>query len=191
MGSTVALFHSVLGVRAGIDDAAQRLRDAGHDVVVVDQYAGRTFDDYDEAGTYAASIGFPDLMARALEAVGDLPDGFAVVGFSNGGGMATYVAAKRAISRAVLCSGALPLDRIGITSWPAGVPAQLHYAVSDPFKTAGSVESVLRSVNNAGAPAEYVQYPGAGHLFTDLSLPEFDPTSTAQLWSHVTQFLAE
>jgi dienelactone hydrolase len=101
--------------------------------------------------------------------------------------MATYVATKRRISRAVLCSGALPLDRIGEEQWPSGVPAQLHYAIDDPFKTPGSVESVMTSVNIAGAPAEYFQYPGNGHLFTDADRPdEFDPTATAQLWSHVT-----
>ena len=33
----VALFHSVLGVRPGIHEAATRLRAAGHDVLVVDQ----------------------------------------------------------------------------------------------------------------------------------------------------------
>src|SRR5512135_3673085 len=51
----IALFHSVLGVRAGVHDAAERLRAAGHDVRVVDQYGGRVFDDYRQAGAYAES----------------------------------------------------------------------------------------------------------------------------------------
>jgi dienelactone hydrolase len=110
--------------------------------------------------------------------------------FSNGAGMATFVAANRSVSRVVLCSGALPLERIGILHWPASVPAQLHYAVNDPFKTAGSVESVMRSVNDAGATAEYYQYPGKGHLFTDSSRPaEFDAGTSSRLWGHVTRFL--
>jgi dienelactone hydrolase len=52
----IALFHSVLGVRPGVTDAAARLRAAGHRVLVVDQYGGRVFDDYDEAGRFAAQI---------------------------------------------------------------------------------------------------------------------------------------
>jgi dienelactone hydrolase len=189
---TVALFHSVLGVREGIADAQRRLRAAGHDVVVVDQYDGQVFDSYPEAAAHAESVGFPELMRRAVDGVAALADGFVAMGFSNGGGMATFVAAHRAVSRVVLCSGALPLDRIGIEHWPAAVPAQLHYAVDDPFKTSGSVESVLRSVNEAGAAAEYFQYPGSGHLFTDSSLPEeFDAAASDALWSQVIRFLAE
>ena len=187
----IALFHSVLGVRQGIDDAADILREAGHRVTVVDQYEGRSFSDYAEASEFAEGTGYPTLMARALAAVADLPDGFATVGFSNGGGMATYVALHRPVSRVVLCSGALPLDKIGADAWPAEVPAQLHYMIEDPFKTGGSVESVMKSVNEAAAIAEYHQYPGRGHLFTDQSRPdEYDAAATASLWTAVLRFLA-
>jgi dienelactone hydrolase len=193
--SSIALFHSVLGVRAGIEDAAARLRSEGHAVTVVDQYKGRSFDDYETASHYTESLGFPELMKRALGGVAEIPDGFAAMGFSNGGAMASYVALNRRVSRVVLCSGALcsgalPLDRLGAERWPSGVPAQLHYAVDDPFKTAGSVESVMRSVNEVGSAAEYFQYPGAGHLFTDSDLTsEFDAGSADQLWRHVLRFL--
>lgn len=188
---TVALFHSVLGVRQGVEIAAQILRDAGHRVELVDQYRGRVFDDYEEAAEFTTGIGYPALMASALDAVAGLPDDLVVMGFSNGGGMATYVACNRPVERAVLCSGALPLDTIGQDHWPQGVPAQLHYALDDPFLQPGSVESVLRSVSRAGAIGEYVQYPGSGHLFTDPSLPaEFDGASTVQFWENVLHFLS-
>ena len=118
------------------------------------------------------------------------PEDLVVMGFSNGGGMATYVAGNRPVARAVLCSGALPLDVIGQDHWPQGVPAQLHYALDDPFLQAGSVESVLRSVGEAGAIGEYLQYPGAGHLFTDPSLPaEFDGAATEAFWGAVLRFI--
>ncbi|AUN39278.1 dienelactone hydrolase family protein [Tsukamurella tyrosinosolvens] len=188
--STVALFHSVLGVRPGVRDAADRLRAAGHVVHVVDQYDGRVFDAYEEASAFAEGIGYPALMASALAAVEGLPEDLVVMGFSNGGGMATYVAGNRPVARAVLCSGALPLDVIGQDHWPQGVPAQLHYALDDPFLQAGSVESVLRSVGEAGAIGEYLQYPGAGHLFTDPSLPaEFDGAATEAFWGAVLRFI--
>lgn len=110
----IALFHSVLGVRPGVHDAAERLRAAGHSVTTVDQFAGRVFDDYEEASAHTESIGFPTLMQRALDAVERLPDGFVVVGFSNGGGMAEYVATQRRVSGAVLLSGTLPLEMLGV-----------------------------------------------------------------------------
>lgn len=37
----IALFHSVLGVRPGIIEVADRLRANGHDLLVVDQYDGQ------------------------------------------------------------------------------------------------------------------------------------------------------
>jgi dienelactone hydrolase len=63
--TAIALYHSVLGVRqGGVLDAAARLRQDGHDVLVVDLYDGRTFDDY------------PPAMAFAQEEVGhDRPAG--------------------------------------------------------------------------------------------------------------------
>ena len=81
----VALFHSVLGVRAGVVDAADRLRAAGHEVLVVDQYDGRVFDGYEEANAYVEEVGFPELMARALAAVEGLPDGFVAIGSRTAG----------------------------------------------------------------------------------------------------------
>jgi dienelactone hydrolase len=185
----IALFHPSLGVTPGVTDAANRLRGAGHHVRVVDQYGGQVFADYGEADAFVQQIGFPALMRKALDAVADLADGFLAMGFSNGGGMATYVALQRPIAAAILCSGALPLHMIGADAWPAGVPVQLHATVDDPRKPAGNVESVMRSVNEAGADAEYIQYPGSGHLFTDESLPdEYDQAATDRFWQRVLAF---
>lgn len=186
---TVALFHSVLGVRPGVLDAADRLRAAGHDVLVVDQYDGAVFDDYGEAGSCAENIGYAELMRRAAAAVGDLADGFVVAGFSNGGGMAEYVATKRSVGGVVMMSGALPLPMLGADAWPAGVPAQIHYAEHDPFKNQEGVAAVAECVRAAGADLELFDYPGAGHLFTDASLPaEYHPQAARLLWERVLAF---
>ena len=185
----IALFHSVLGVRPGIDDAAARLRGAGHEVTVVDQYAGRVFDDYDEAGAFAEELGYPELMRRAVAAVEPLPDGFVAAGFSNGGGMAEHVATQRRVAGVVMLSGALPLAMLGAETWPAGVPAQIHSAADDPFRRQEWVHAVAASVRAAGAAVEVFDYAGAGHLFTDPSLPaEHQPDEAALLWERVLAF---
>src|SRR5512143_4051116 len=185
----IALFHSVLGMRVGMADATQRLRAAGHMVLPVDQYDGRMFDDYATANEFAAGLGFPELMSRALAAVHALPDGFVCIGFSNGGGMAEHVALHRAVSGVVLCSGALPVQMLGADAWPNGVPAQIHYMDRDPLRQQGWTEAVAQAVTAAGAAVEVFEYPGAGHLFTDPSLPaEYDPGATEQLWRRVLAF---
>jgi dienelactone hydrolase len=185
----IALFHSVLGVRPGIDAAAERLRADGHAVTVVDQYAGRTFDDYHEASAFAEGIGYPALMQRAVESVADMPDGLVAAGFSNGGGMAEFVACTRAVSGVLMLSGALPLRMLGVESWPAGVPAQIHYTVDDPRRRQEGIDEVVASVRRAGGVIDTFDYPGAGHLFTDPSLPsEYDEASAALLWERVLAF---
>jgi dienelactone hydrolase len=188
--TSLALFHSVLGVRPGMEDAAARLRALGHEVLLVDQYDGRSFDDYASASAYVEDVGFPALMQAALAATANLPDGFIVAGFSNGAGMAEYVALHRPVAAAVLFSGALPLPFLGADAWPAAVPVQLHYAVADPKRNQEWVEQFLASVRVSGADADFHEYAGSGHLFTDASRPdEFDSRATEALWSHVDGFL--
>ena len=185
----IALFHSVLGVRPGVRNAAERLAAAGHAVTIVDQYDGGVFDDYDAAAAHAEAIGYPILMQRALEGVAKLPDGFVAVGFSNGGGMAEYVATQRPVAGVVLLSGALPLEMLGVEAWPTGVPVQIHYALGDPFRQQEWIDALAAEIEAAGAPVEVFDYPGSGHLFTDASLPtEHDPDAAALLWKRVLAF---
>ncbi len=185
----IALFHSALGVRPGITDAAERLRADGHDVLVVDQYEGRVFDDQVEAGRHVDSLGFPELMRRAEAAVADLPDGFLVAGFSNGAGMAEHVATRRRCGGALLMSGALPLALIGGPAWPSGTPVQLHLATDDPLRDQAWVDAFVAEVRGSGARVEVVEHPVAGHLFTDASRPdEYDAAATEALWARALPF---
>jgi dienelactone hydrolase len=187
----IALFHSVLGVRPGVRDAAEVLRGAGHDVHVIDQYDGRVFDDYGKADRFAQDIGYPALMQRAIDAVSDLPDGFVVAGFSNGGGMSEFVASKREVSGALLFSGVLPLDMIGIGQWPSGVPVQIHYALGDPFRRQEGIDAFVAQVEASGSRLEVYDYDGSGHLFTDASLPdEYDAGAASLLWTRALAFCA-
>ena len=185
----IALFHSVLGVRPGVSEAADRLRAEGHDVVVVDQYDGCVFNDYEEASEFAESMGYPALMGIAEEAVSGMPDGFIAAGFSNGGGMAEFVATRRPVRGVLMLSGALDLAMIGVGAWPNAMPAQIHYTIDDPFRSQAGIDAVAAQVNDAGASIEIFDYPGAGHLFTDPSLPnEFDAHAAELLWSRVLPF---
>ena len=185
----IALFHSSLGVRPGIVDAADQFRSDGHRVLIVDQYDGQVFNDYDEADRFVDQVGFPELMRRAAEAVQDLPDAFLAAGFSNGGGMAEYVATQRRCSGVLMLSGAVPVQMLGVQTWPTGVPAQIHYTERDPRRRQEWIDTVVKDVRAAGASVEVFNYPGQGHLFTDPSLPnEYDEQATALLWSRVLRF---
>ena len=189
--AAIAILHSALGVREGVHDAARRLSEAGHDPHIVDYYgSNRSFDDQATAAEYVEEVGFPALMQAAVDGGADLPDGFAVLGFSNGSGMAEYIATRRSVSKAVLGSGTLPLAMLGADTWPAQTAVQIHYAADDPFRSDEWLESMIGSVRSSGAPLEvYTEYPGAGHLFTDSTLPEYDETNTELFWERVLAFL--
>jgi hypothetical protein len=91
--ATIVIFYSAPGVRPGVHEEAGLLR-WRHAVRAVDRYDRRIVNDYGSAMASVREIGFPALMAKALELTNDLPAGFVSAGFSNGGGMGGYVAAS-------------------------------------------------------------------------------------------------
>lgn len=187
----IALFHPSFGVSPGVTDAADRFRAAGHRVIVVDQYDGTVFRDYDEADQFVERIGFPELMHRALVGVEQLADGFVAAGFSNGGGMAEYVATQRSCAGVLMMSGALPVEMLGASGWPRETPAQVHYSVGDPRRNQEWLEMLLAEVRAASAPVELFEYAGNGHLFTDPSrVDEYDSHATGLLFQRALEFCA-
>ena len=189
--ATVVLLPSVLGVRPGVDDASARLRAAGHEVVVVDYLDGASFDDYPPAMANVEATGHGVLLARALEGAAAVPDGFVVAGFSLGCVMAMHVATQRPVGGILMLAGAIPPTGFGDgRSWPTGVAGQTHSTLDDPWREQDAIEQAVREATDARAVLEVFDYPGAGHLFTDPSLPaEHDVAATELLWSRVLAFL--
>ncbi len=187
----IVLFHSVLGLRPGMHDAADRLRADGHEVLVPDLLDGRTFDEYEPAMANWQASG-DDLHRRTLEAVADLPDGFVVGGFSAGGGQAVLAATRRPVRGVLLFSGVFLPSWLGDgVRWPQGVPAQVHVMADDPFDDGPeAAEGQRQEVEQAGGQVEFFSYPGSGHLFADPSLTrEYDAEATELMWSRVLPFL--
>lgn len=188
----IVLFQSVLGPRAGVTDAADRLRAAGHIVHTPDLYRGEArFDEYDPAMAYQERIGFRELLRRAEADVAGLPSRLVYMGFSAGGVPAAWLAATRPGALAcVMLHAALPLRFVEIDAWPASVPVQVHFMRDDPFRDQSEIDGMAADVRAAGARFELFEYDGAGHLFTDPSLPaEYDRAATETLWSRVLALL--
>lgn len=187
--TTVVLFPSVLGVRQGEHEAAARLRAAGHDVVVPDLYGeGRTFDAYEPA---IEQLG-DDLYARGLAALDGVAGAPVVAGFSQGAGVAVFVATRRPVAGVLQLSALITVHWFGPDArWPAGVGTQRHQMLGDPFREDEVTEQAVRDVTDAGGRIELFDYPGDGHLFTDPTLPaEHDAAATELLWSRALPFVA-
>ena len=83
----------------------------------------------------------------------------------------------------------MPVSEFG-SSWPKGVPVQIHALDADPiFVGEGDIDAARALVAEA-ADAELFLYAGDQHYFADSSLPSYDADATALLIQRVLDFLA-
>ncbi|MFG1796752.1 dienelactone hydrolase family protein [Nocardia sp. NPDC049149] len=73
----------------------------------------------------------------------------------------------------------------------AGLPVQLHISASDRFAPAEQLTAWQARARRHGAAATVHTYSGAGHFYTDDTLPDFDRLATDLTWQHATQFLTD
>lgn len=188
--ATVVLFHSALGRRPAVKSFADELRAAGHTVHTPDLYNGEVFDDLHAGAARRDALGVPELLDRAHRAVAGLSDHLVYAGFSMGAAAAQALAATRpGAAGAVLVQGAVPLDMLGLESWPTGVPVQLHATTADPWLDPTVVDELARTI-----PEELVEvhrYDGGGHLVSDDAWCDHDPWIAARILHHVVDWLRD
>jgi dienelactone hydrolase len=189
----IVLFHSVLGLRPAVEEAAERLREAGHVVHTPDLYNGLVFDAYEPAFALVEKIGGPpELVARAGAAVAGLPEALVYAGFSAGGVTAELLAATRpgALGPLLFHAAAAP-ERLGVPTWPGTVPVQVHFGTGDPYREQDQIDRLGAEVRASGASYELFDYDVPGHLFADPGLPdEFDAAAADEMSAHALEFLA-
>ncbi|WP_031071790.1 dienelactone hydrolase family protein [Streptomyces sp. NRRL WC-3742] len=192
----IVLFHSAHGLRPAVHAAADRLRAAGHTVHTPDLFEGRTFDDtgettaYEAASAYQEEIGGSDeLLKRAVTAVAPLSaQGLVYAGFALGGAVAQNLALADEKARGLLLlHGTSDLREDASTE----IPVQLHMAEPDPFEPEDWVNAWYLRMVRAGADVEVHRYRGAGHLFTDTDLPDYDAAAAGRAWAAALAFLEE
>ncbi|MFJ2777858.1 MULTISPECIES: dienelactone hydrolase family protein [unclassified Kitasatospora] len=194
----IVLFHSVYGLRPAVHAAADRLRAAGHTVHTPDLFDGRTFDDVEAGMAYKEEVGSDELLRRAVGAAaplltpvnGEAPvaEGLVYAGFSLGGSLAQNLAlADEQACGLLLLHGTSDLREDAATS----IPVQLHVAEPDPFETEDWLNAWYLRMRKAGADVEIHRYRGAGHLFTDPDLADYDAEAAERTWAVALDFLAE
>ena len=186
----VLLFHHAQGLTPGIISFADTLRRAGHIVHTPDLFEGRTFDTLEQGMSFVGEVGFGKLVERGVRAAEGLPAELVYAGFSLGEVVAQKLAQTRAGARgALLFYSCVPVSEFG-SSWPKGVPVQVHGMDADPiFVGEGDIDAA-RALVEAADEAELFLYSGDQHYFADSSLPSYDPEATALLTQRVLDFLA-
>ncbi|MFJ6616488.1 dienelactone hydrolase family protein [Kitasatospora sp. NPDC091335] len=186
----IVLFHSAYGLRPAVRAAAERLRAAGHTVHTPDLFDGRTFDSVEEAQEFQEELGgSEELLRRGVTAAAPLSEGGLVyAGFSLGGALAQNLALADEKARGLLLlHGTSDLREDAATE----IPVQLHIAEPDPFEPEDWLNAWYLRMVRAGADVEVHRYRGAGHLFTDPELPDYDAQAAERAWAAALAFLAE
>jgi dienelactone hydrolase len=183
----------VQGLTDGVRAFAGELRAGGHTVHTPDLFDGERPSSLDDGAALARSIGNETLRERASRAVADLPGTLVHAGFSLGSAMAQWLAQTRAGARgALLYEGFLPVTgEWAIGPWPDGVRVQVHGMDEDVFFAGeGDLDAARELVETTGPElAELFLYPGDQHLFTDSSLPSYDPGAAALVVRRSLDFL--
>ncbi|THV32165.1 dienelactone hydrolase family protein [Glycomyces paridis] len=184
----VLLYHHIQGLTEGVQAFAEALRKDGHTVHAPDLFDGRTFDSIEEGFGYARETGFDAIRERGAAAAEGLGTGLVYAGFSFGVTIAQRLAQTRPGARgALLLHSCLPVTEFG-EAWPKGVPVQIHGKEGDEFFDEDL--PAARELAGASEDAELFVYPGDQHLFTDSSLPAYDPEAAALVMERVRAFLA-
>lgn len=189
----VVLFHHVQGLTDGVRAFAEELRTGGHTVHTPDLFDGERPPTIDDGVAYVQSIGSDVLSERADRAVADVPQGVVYGGFSFGGATAQRLAQTRPGARgALLYEACVPITgEWAFGPWPQGVPVQVHGMDADPyFALEGDIEAARELVARVGSElGELFVYSGDQHLFTDSSLPSYDPAAAALVVQRSREFL--
>ena len=186
----VLLFHHAQGQTEGFHAFAGELRRAGHTVHTPDLFEGRTFGSIDEGLAYVGETGgFGAVIERGVAAAEVLPSELVYGGFSLGVVSAQKLAQTRPGARgALLFYSAVPMSEFG-SSWPTGVPVQIHGMDADPFFVDEGDIDAAREIVESAEDGELFLYAGDQHYFADSSLASYDANATRLLTERVLAFL--
>ncbi|MDI3402998.1 dienelactone hydrolase family protein [Streptomyces cavernicola] len=184
----IMLFHSAQGLRPAVHAAADRLRAAGHEVHVPDLYDGRTTETVEEGMKIKEEIGSDELLRRAVAAAAPHSErGLVYAGFSLGGSLAQNLALADEKARGLLLLHGT--SDIADGASVDDLPVQLHVADPDPFEPHDWLNAWYLRMRRAGADVEVFRYAGAGHLYTDPDLADFDSEAAEQTWRVALAFI--
>ncbi|KIF74052.1 dienelactone hydrolase [Streptomyces sp. 150FB] len=177
----IILFHSMYGLRPAVSAWAERLRAAGHQVHVPDLFGGETADTVEGGAELKDKIGKEELLRRAIMAAAPYSDrGLVYAGFSLGGSIAQTLALGDEKARGLLLMHGT--SDIAENASVDELPVQLHVADPDPFETHDWLTTWYLRMRQVGADVEVFGHPGAGHLYTDPELPDYDSAAAEKTW---------
>ena len=196
-GPAVVVVQEWWGLVPHIRDVTDRLAIEGFVAVAPDLYRGKETTEPDEAGKLVMEMQLDQAakdMAACVDALLAMPettgDGVGVVGFCVGGGLALFLASRKAEVAAVVCYYGFP--RPGMDWDLSAVKGAVlgHFAEDDDFAPPKLAEQMERELRDAGVDVTFHHYPGTTHAFFNDSRPEVHDAEAAETsWQRTLEFL--
>lgn len=191
----IVLIQEWWGINAQICGTAQRLADAGYNVIIPDLYRGKQagFSERDEAQHLMGSLNFPDALFQDLVGAVDHAHAHhgkvAVMGFCMGGALALAAAVHIPAASAAICFYGAPPAALADPR-NLQVPLQCHFADHDDWITAEVVRDLEEQLRDVKVEHEIYRYD-AHHAFFNEARPEVhNPDAAALAWRRSLDFLA-
>lgn len=189
----IILIQEWWGINAQICGVAQRLADAGYNVLIPDLYRGKLATARDEAQHLMGGLNFPDALfqdlAGAVAIAREHHGKAAVMGFCMGGALTLAAAVHIPTASAAICFYGVPPAALAD---PANlqVPLQCHFADHDDWVTPDLVGKLEEQLRDVKVEHEIHRYD-AHHAFFNEARPEVhDPDAAALAWRRSLAFLA-
>lgn len=195
-GSPVLVLHAWWGLNDTIRAFCNRLAESGFVAFAPDLYHGKVADTIADAERLGATLDANYLQAKAEiaaaakflnERAGPASRGVAVIGFSLG----AYYALDLAAAAPELIHSAVLFYGSGGGDFSTSRAAYLgHYAESDPYEPAESVNGLENGLTSAGRAVIFHRYAGVGHWFFEPDrVDAYNKAAAALAWERTLAFL--
>ncbi len=198
-GPGVLVLHAWWGLNDFFRGFCDRLAQAGFVALAPDLYSGKIAKTVAEAEQLMSSWDeeqeAPPIVLKAVEELRKNPatrgDALGVVGFSMGGAWALWLSARMPdVVRAAVVFYATDGGYVDLQ--PSQAAYLGNFAERDPYESAENVQDLERRLREAGRPANFYTYPGAGHWFFEQDRPDaYDPQAADLAWQRTVDFLRE
>jgi carboxymethylenebutenolidase len=193
-GPGLVLIQEWWGLNAQIQSTAERLAEAGFQVLVPDLYRGRLAASGEEAIHLMSGLDFVDAcdqdIAGCVAQLGAQGVKVGVMGFCMGGALTVAAAARLSGLHAAVCFYGVPPSELADPARIA-IPFQGHFATRDDWCTPAVAAQLEAAMRAAGRRPEIHHY-AADHAFFNASRPEvFDAACAEQAWQRSLAFLRQ
>jgi carboxymethylenebutenolidase len=192
VGPGILVLHAWWGLTDHVRGVCDHLAAVGYVALAPDLFAGRVATEVADAEQGLAEADANELAhltRSSLQTLRRLPsttgDAVGVLGWSMGGSMALWLAARvpDAIVATAVFYGEQDIDMLAARSAFLG-----HYAEHDPYVDDDGLVLLESELHLDGHDVEFHRYPGTRHWFAEPDRPEHDPEAAALAWDRTLAF---